>query len=101
MATRSRRCTDRKTASRFPFADIPVQMRHAIVAIEDRRFYEHHGVDYKGLIRAALTNQENGSITQGGSTLTQQYVKNVLLESATTAGRAQGRHRPLGAAQAA
>ena len=59
-------------------------MRHAIVAIEDRRFYEHHGVDYKGLIRAALTNQENGSVTQGGSTLTQQYVKNVLLESATT-----------------
>ncbi len=66
------------------FADIPVPMRHAIVAIEDRRFYEHHGVDYKGIIRAALTNQENGSITQGGSTLTQQYVKNVLLESATT-----------------
>ena len=59
-------------------------MRHAIVAIEDRRFYEHHGVDYKGIIRAALTNQESGSVTQGGSTLTQQYVKNVLLESATT-----------------
>ena len=59
-------------------------MRHAIVAIEDRRFYEHHGVDYKGIIRAALTNQENGNVTQGGSTLTQQYVKNVLLESATT-----------------
>ena len=59
-------------------------MRHAIVAIEDRRFYEHHGVDYKGILRAALTNQENGNVTQGGSTLTQQYVKNVLLESATT-----------------
>jgi membrane peptidoglycan carboxypeptidase len=68
----------------IPFSDIPVQMRNAIVAIEDRRFYDHHGVDYKGLIRAALTNQENGSVTQGGSTLTQQYVKNVLLESATT-----------------
>jgi membrane peptidoglycan carboxypeptidase len=68
----------------IPFSDIPVSMRHAIVAIEDRRFYEHHGVDYKGIIRAALTNQENGSVTQGGSTLTQQYVKNVLLESATT-----------------
>ncbi len=67
-----------------PLSDIPVVMRHAIVAIEDRRFYEHHGVDYKGILRAALTNQENGSVTQGGSTLTQQYVKNVLLESATT-----------------
>ncbi len=68
----------------IPFSDIPVSMRNAIVAIEDRRFYEHHGVDYKGIIRAALTNQENGATTQGGSTLTQQYVKNVLLESATT-----------------
>jgi membrane peptidoglycan carboxypeptidase len=68
----------------IPFSDIPTPMRNAIVAIEDRRFYEHHGVDYKGLIRAAVTNQENGSVTQGGSTLTQQYVKNVLLESATT-----------------
>jgi membrane peptidoglycan carboxypeptidase len=67
-----------------PFSDISVPMRNAIVAIEDRRFYEHHGVDYKGIIRAALTNQENGATTQGGSTLTQQYVKNVLLESATT-----------------
>jgi membrane peptidoglycan carboxypeptidase len=66
------------------FTDIAPQMRNAIVGIEDRRFYQHHGVDYKGLIRAALTNQENGSVTQGGSTLTQQYVKNVLLEEATT-----------------
>ena len=68
----------------IPFSQIPVTMRHAIVAIEDRRFYEHHGVDYKGLLRAALKNQESGEVTQGGSTLTQQYVKNVLLESATT-----------------
>ncbi len=68
----------------IPLSDIPVVMRHAIVAIEDRRFYEHHGIDYRGIVRAALTNQENGSVTQGGSTLTQQYVKNVLIEQATT-----------------
>jgi membrane peptidoglycan carboxypeptidase len=68
----------------IPFAQIPVTMRHAIIAIEDRRFYEHHGIDYKGLLRAAFKNQESGEVTQGGSTLTQQYVKNVLLESATT-----------------
>ena len=67
-----------------PLAQIPLTMRHAIVAIEDRRFYEHHGIDYKGLLRAAFKNQESGEVTQGGSTLTQQYVKNVLLESATT-----------------
>jgi membrane peptidoglycan carboxypeptidase len=72
---------DRITVS---FDDIAVPMRHAIVAIEDRRFYEHHGLDYRGLLRAALTNQESGSVTQGGSTLTQQYVKNVLIEAATT-----------------
>jgi membrane peptidoglycan carboxypeptidase len=68
----------------IPFSDIPVSMQHAIVAIEDKRFYEHHGIDYRGIVRAALTNQENGDVTQGGSTLTQQYVKNVLIESATT-----------------
>jgi membrane peptidoglycan carboxypeptidase len=65
-------------------SQIPTNMRQAIVAIEDRRFYEHHGIDYRGILRAAFTNQENGSVTQGGSTLTQQYVKNVLIESATT-----------------
>ena len=68
----------------IPLAQIPLVMRRAIISIEDRRFYEHHGVDYKGLLRAAFKNQETGEVTQGGSTLTQQYVKNVLLESATT-----------------
>jgi membrane peptidoglycan carboxypeptidase len=68
----------------IPFSDIPVAMRRAIVAIEDRRFYEHHGIDYRGIVRAALTNQANSNVTQGGSTLTQQYVKNVLIEAATT-----------------
>ena len=66
------------------FAEIAVPMRQAIVAIEDRRFYQHHGIDYRGIVRAALTNQEDGDVTQGGSTLTQQYVKNVLIEAATT-----------------
>ncbi|MGF7237005.1 MAG: transglycosylase domain-containing protein, partial [Frankia sp.] len=59
-------------------------MRQAIVDIEDSRFYTHHGLDFKGLARAFFTNQESGSVTQGGSTLTQQYVKNVLLENATS-----------------
>jgi len=58
-------------------------MRQAIVDIEDSRFYSHHGVDYKGLARAALKNTQAGVSEQGGSTLTQQYVKNVLLAEAS------------------
>ncbi|ABW15199.1 glycosyl transferase family 51 [Parafrankia sp. EAN1pec] len=63
---------------------IPKIMREAIVSIEDARFYSHNGVDPQGVLRAAARNSEAGSTTQGGSTLTQQYVKNVLLQDATT-----------------
>nr|WP_083466529.1 penicillin-binding protein [Kibdelosporangium sp. MJ126-NF4] len=52
-------------------------MREALMSIEDRRFYEHHGVDWKGTFRAALST--SGGNQQGGSTLTQQYVKNYLI----------------------
>ncbi|MFR9728979.1 penicillin-binding protein [Saccharopolyspora sp. MS10] len=51
-------------------------MKAAIIAIEDRRFFEHEGVDWAGTVRAAVTNQMSGEIAQGASTLTQQYVKN-------------------------
>ncbi|GAA1265141.1 transglycosylase domain-containing protein [Saccharothrix xinjiangensis] len=54
-------------------------MKAALVSIEDRRFYEHQGVDWRGTIRAGLTNQFSGVVTQGASTLTQQYVKNYLV----------------------
>jgi len=64
-------------------------MRQAIVDIEDSRFYSHHGVDYKGLARAALKNTQAGASEQGGSTLTQQYVKNVLLDDAATPDQQQ------------
>jgi len=64
-------------------------MRQAIVDIEDSRFYSHHGVDYKGLARAALKNTQAGVTEQGGSTLTQQYVKNVLLNDAATPDQQQ------------
>jgi membrane peptidoglycan carboxypeptidase len=53
-------------------------MKWALVSVEDRRFYEHHGVDWKGTLRAAVSNQTGGD-TQGASTLTQQYVKNYLI----------------------
>ncbi|WP_460867229.1 transglycosylase domain-containing protein [Rhodococcus aerolatus] len=59
--------------------DISEAMKLAIVSIEDRRFYEHQGVDWRGTIRAFLTNASSGQVEQGASTLTQQYVKNYLL----------------------
>ncbi|ATE52056.1 transglycosylase domain-containing protein [Actinosynnema pretiosum] len=62
-----------------PPEDISPTMKAALVSVEDRRFYEHQGVDWKGTTRAALTNQFSGSVTQGASTLTQQYVKNYLV----------------------
>ncbi|HVV10856.1 transglycosylase domain-containing protein [Amycolatopsis sp.] len=65
---------------RIPTAsnEINDAMKWALVSTEDRRFYEHHGVDWKGTFRAALSNS-TGSETQGASTLTQQYVKNYLI----------------------
>jgi membrane peptidoglycan carboxypeptidase len=62
---------------------VPKVAQDALIAIEDSRFYEHAGIDVKGTLRAVLHNSSNGS-TQGGSTLTQQYVKNLLIESAGT-----------------
>ena len=54
-------------------------MKAAIVAIEDRRFYQHNGVDWQGTIRALVANSASGDVVQGASTLTQQYVKNYFL----------------------
>ena len=61
--------------------------RDAIVAAEDIRFYEHTGVDPASLIRAVVTNVRTGGISQGGSTLTQQYVKNAYLNPERTLTR--------------
>jgi membrane peptidoglycan carboxypeptidase len=72
-----------------PIDDMPPDLLYAIVAIEDSRFYEHGGVDVRGLFRAFVRNQQAGSVQQGGSTITQQYVKNVLLEHASKGGRLQ------------
>jgi penicillin-binding protein 1A len=58
--------------------DISPYMKEAAVAIEDRRFYEHSGVDMKGLFRAGVENLLPGGSTQGGSTITEQFVKNAL-----------------------
>ncbi|MFH5823786.1 transglycosylase domain-containing protein [Georgenia sp. AZ-5] len=60
-------------------------MRHAVVAVEDRRFYEHKGIDPDGMARAAVNNLAGGPL-EGASTLTQQYVKNVLIEAGRVSG---------------
>ncbi|MCS7482017.1 transglycosylase domain-containing protein [Umezawaea endophytica] len=62
-----------------PADKISQNVKDALVAVEDRRFYEHAGVDWLGTVRAAVTNQASGSVSQGASTLTQQYVKNYLV----------------------
>ncbi|MDL9937552.1 penicillin-binding protein [Gordonia sp. ABSL1-1] len=58
------------------YNDISPNMVGAIISIEDRRFLEHDGVDWKGTIRAALKNSSSGEVQQGASTLDQQYIKN-------------------------
>jgi penicillin-binding protein 1B len=61
------------------FEDLPPNLVNAFVAIEDRRFFEHRGIDYRGLARAIWVNVTNRELQQGGSTLTQQLVKNIIL----------------------
>jgi membrane peptidoglycan carboxypeptidase len=58
---------------------IPKMVRDAVVAIEDDRFYEHKGIDFRGIARAAVEDIRSGDIEQGGSTLTQQYVKLIVI----------------------
>jgi penicillin-binding protein 1A len=66
---------------------IPDHVRDAVVAIEDERFYEHDGVDMRAIVRAAMSNVSRGQILEGGSTITQQYVKNVIIAPGQTAER--------------
>jgi penicillin-binding protein 1A len=60
---------------------VPKILQHATVAIEDERFYEHGGVDPEGIVRAALKNLEAGRTVEGGSTITQQLVRNLCISN--------------------
>jgi penicillin-binding protein 1B len=60
-------------------SELPPQLVRAIILTEDRRFYSHHGIDPIGIARAAVTNLRRGEVVQGGSTLTQQLMKNFFL----------------------
>jgi penicillin-binding protein 1A len=67
--------------------DLPPYLPKAFIAIEDRRFYSHHGVDPVGILRAAVTNVLHRGVSQGGSTLTQQLAKNLFLTQERTLQR--------------
>jgi membrane peptidoglycan carboxypeptidase len=67
-----------------PSDKIAPVMKQALVDIEDSRFYEHNGIDVQGTLRALVTNVAAGSVEEGGSTLTQQLVKQTLLQTAQT-----------------
>lgn len=66
-----------------PIEEIAPVMQQAIIAIEDQRFFNHAGIDFKGTLRASISTGAGGQV-QGGSTITQQYVKQILLTAATT-----------------
>ncbi|WP_177200179.1 transglycosylase domain-containing protein [Sphingomonas rubra] len=68
-------------------ARLPAHVREAFMAIEDRRFYSHWGIDPRGILRAAWANVGSGGVRQGGSTITQQLAKNAFLDSDRTAAR--------------
>jgi penicillin-binding protein 1A len=67
--------------------DLPPYLPKAFIAIEDRRFYSHYGVDPLGILRAAITNVLHRGVSQGGSTLTQQLAKNLFLTQERTLQR--------------
>jgi penicillin-binding protein 1A len=67
----------------LPFDKFPPQLVHAFLAAEDRRFYEHQGIDYRGIGRALTANLRAGATTQGGSTITQQVAKSFLTAERT------------------
>ena len=60
----------------IPYEQIPKDMVNAVIAEEDNRFFEHHGVDYFGVLRAAISNYRQGRVKQGASTVTQQLARN-------------------------
>lgn len=77
------------TENRVPvkLAQIPKDLQNAFVAVEDARFYEHAGIDPRGILRALWANISDGSVAEGGSTITQQLAKNAYLTQERTLRR--------------
>ena len=78
-------CTERRIVT--PFSEIPLLLKQAFVASEDSRFYEHKGLDWQGIARAFFKNIVAGEVRQGGSTITQQVAKSLLLTPAKKLSR--------------
>ena len=75
--------------------EIPVDLQHAFVAIEDERFYDHNGIDLRGIARAVAKGLTTGHLTEGASTITQQLLKNNVFEGWTTEDSSQRIERKL------
>lgn len=73
-----------------PLSDIPEIYIKAVIAVEDNRFYEHSGVDFFSLIRAIFANIRNKELSQGGSTISQQFAKNLLFSHEQSISRKVG-----------
>ncbi len=71
----------------IPFEQLPKNLINAVLATEDRRFFQHIGVDWQGILRAVYVNIVRGRVAQGGSSITQQLAKNVFLSSERTLER--------------
>ena len=70
-----------------PLREVPKALRDAVIAVEDSAFFEHQGVSVRGLVRAVKTNVSSGEVAEGGSTITQQLVKNSILTADRTYDR--------------
>lgn len=66
------------------YEDIPIYVKQAIISTEDKRFYKHKGIDYRGIMRAVVAMIQDGEVTQGGSTITQQLARTVFLSNERT-----------------
>ena len=78
---------ERERRQLISIEQVPEHLIFAVLAAEDHRFFQHHGIDWRGMLRALMTNLQHGAIVQGGSTLTQQLAKNYFLTSARTLTR--------------
>ncbi len=76
-----------KHSHSVPLNELPDHLIKAVLATEDRRFYEHFGIDVPGTFRAVLTNAKAGGVVQGGSSITQQLAKNLFLSNERTIER--------------